>query len=246
MKKILGIIPARYASTRFPGKPLADINGRSMIMRVYDQARKANCLEDVVVATDDERIANHVAMAGGKVAMTDPEHPSGTDRCREAMDKHGGDYDYVINIQGDEPFIEPAQIDTLGGLLDGQTELATLIRQIQDEEKLFSPNVVKVVTDIEGHALYFSRSPIPYCRGLENQEWMTVHDYYFHVGIYAYRTDVLREITRLKPASLEKTESLEQLRWLQNGYRIRTAVTNLDTHGIDTPEDLEKMKKIFG
>ncbi|MGB3180161.1 MAG: 3-deoxy-manno-octulosonate cytidylyltransferase [Cyclobacteriaceae bacterium] len=245
MKKILGIIPARYASTRFPGKPLADINGQSMVQRVYGQASKASCLDRVVVATDDDRIARHVSDFGGHAAMTRSDHPSGTDRCREALEQQAGNFDYVINIQGDEPFIDPSQIDTLGDLLDGSTELATLIRPLKDTEKLMSPNVVKVVTDVQGHALYFSRSPVPYCRGTEPSEWLTAHDYFFHVGIYAYRTDVLRKITSLAPAPLEVAESLEQLRWLQNGYRIRTAITDLDSHGVDTPDDLERLKKLF-
>lgn len=246
MTKILGIIPARYASTRFPGKPLADIGGKSMIHRVYEQAAKASCLHDVVVATDDIRIYDHVEDFGGKVVMTRDNHPSGTDRCHEALEKTGGEYDYVINVQGDEPFINPVQIDTLGSLLDGKTELATLVKKITEPSRLHSPNVVKVVFDVNGMALYFTRSPIPYCRGAERPDWLAAAEYFMHVGIYAYRTDILEEITKLPAGTLELTESLEQLRWLQNGYRIRTAVTDIDSHGIDTPEDLTRMAQKFG
>lgn len=235
--KIAGIIPARYASTRFPGKPLADIRGTSMIRRVYEQCKKASCLDTVVVATDDERIAAHVREFG-EVIMTAENHPSGTDRCREALEKTGGRFDYVINIQGDEPFIAPEQIGLLAGLLDGQTQLATLVKAIHDNHAIHNPNVVKVVFNRNGEALYFSRSPIPHLRGKDQSSWLEGFPYHKHIGMYAYRTDVLQEITQLQPSALEQAESLEQLRWLENGYRIRVAVTEMESAGIDTPEDI--------
>lgn len=239
MMRILGIIPARYASTRFPGKPLADIGGKSMIQRVYEQCKKCTALSQVVVATDDERIAAHVKEFG-EVVLTAAEHPSGTDRCREALAKSGDSFDYVINIQGDEPFIDPSQIDLLAGLLDGKTELATLAKVIKEERQIQDPNVVKVVTDKYGTALYFSRNPIPYQRSAGGQEWHGLYAYKKHIGIYAYRTDILEQITKLPVSTLEQSESLEQLRWLENGYRIQVGITDLETAGIDTPEDLER------
>lgn len=237
--RILGIIPARFASTRFPGKPLADIGGKSMIRRVYEQCKKCSSLSQVVVATDDERIAAHVKEFG-EVILTAAEHPSGTDRCREALSRIGESFDYVINIQGDEPFINPSQIDLLAGLLNGKTELATLAKVITEERQLQDPNVVKVVTDKNGTALYFSRNPIPYQRSAGGQEWHGLYGYKKHIGIYAYRTDILEQITKLPVSALEQSESLEQLRWLENGYRIQVGLTDLETAGIDTPEDLER------
>lgn len=237
---ILGIIPARYASTRFPAKPLADINGKSMIQRVVEQARQTTSLSRVVVATDDERIRAHVADFGGEVVMTSVHHQSGTDRCQEVVQQLGLSADYVVNIQGDEPFIQPRQIDLLTSVLDGVTELATLVKAISDPQTLLSPNTAKVVLSTTGEALFFSRQPIPYLRGKPTETWLAAHTYYKHIGLYAYRTDILAQLTQLPPSSLELAESLEQLRWLENGYRIRTVLTNLDTHGIDTPEDLEK------
>ena len=238
---ILGIIPARYASTRFPAKALANIGGKSMIQRVVEQARQATSLSHVVVATDDERIRAHVADVGGEVVMTSVDHQSGTDRCQEAVAQLGIRADYVVNIQGDEPFIQPRQIDLLTSVLDGATELATLIKAIDDAGTLFNPNTPKVVLSVAGDALYFSRHPIPYLRGQPTDAWLEAHTYYKHIGLYAYRTDVLARLTQLPPSSLERAESLEQLRWLENGYRIRTVVTDLDSHGIDTPDDLEKV-----
>lgn len=237
---ILGIIPARYASTRFPAKALASIGGKSMIQRVVEQARQAASLSRVVVATDDERIRAHVASFGGDVVMTSVHHQSGTDRCREALQQLGTPADYVVNIQGDEPFIQPRQIDLLASVLDGMTELATLVKVISDPETLFNPNSPKVVLSATGEALYFSRHPIPYLRGKPADAWLDAHTYYKHIGLYAYRTDILAQLTQLPPSALEQAESLEQLRWLENGYRIRTVVTEVDSHGIDTPEDLEK------
>lgn len=242
---ILGIIPARYASTRFPAKALANIGGKSMIQRVVEQARQATSLSRVVVATDDERIRAHVAGFGGEVVMTSVHHQSGTDRCQEAVQQLGVSADYVVNIQGDEPFIHPRQIDLLTSVLDGVTELATLVKVISDPQTLLSPNTAKVVLGVNGDALYFSRYPIPYLRGQSIDTWLTNHTYYKHIGLYAYRTDVLALLTQLPPSSLERAESLEQLRWLENGYRIRTVTTDLDTHGIDTPEDLERILRLY-
>lgn len=236
--KILGVIPARFASTRFPGKPLADLGGKPMIQRVYDQCRMAGRLSDVVVATDHAAIADAVRGFGGHVCITSEHHPSGTDRCFEALQQQQATYDYVINIQGDEPFIAPQQIDLLASLLNGNTELATLIKKITTSEVIFNPNVVKAVVNAAGEALYFSRSPIPYVRGIPGAEWPERHLFYKHIGMYGYRADVLARITQLPVSVLERAESLEQLRWLENGYRIQTAVTDLETVGIDTPEDL--------
>jgi 3-deoxy-manno-octulosonate cytidylyltransferase (CMP-KDO synthetase) len=238
--RILGIIPARHASTRFPAKPLADIAGQSMIQRVYGQAKKSKSLAKVVIATDHIKIFDHVTSFGGSVCMTSESHASGTDRCFEVLSKEVNQFDYVINIQGDEPFISPEQIDLLASLLDGKTELATLSKKIDSKEQLFSPNVVKVVSDHTGKALYFSRSAIPHIRNIAQDEWLNQHSFYKHIGMYGYRSDILEQITRLGVSPLEKAESLEQLRWLENGYHIRIAETELETIGIDTPEDLEK------
>ena len=234
---ILAIIPARYASTRFPAKPLADIGGKSMIQWVYTQASQSSKISKVVVATDDRRIFDHARLFGANVCMTSADHVSGTDRCFEALTKQNEKFDYVINIQGDEPFISPRQIDLLAGLLDGKTQLATLAKKIEDEEGLNNPNVVKVVKNLDGEAMYFSRSVIPYLRNVDSK-----NTFFKHIGTYAYRCDVLEKITRLPQSSLEKAESLEQLRWLENGYRIKVAETDEETIGVDTPEDLEKAK----
>lgn len=245
MNRILGVIPARYASSRFPGKPLADIAGKSMIQRVYEQCSKSNSLNKVVVATDDERIFEAVKAFEGEVVMTDPGHQSGTDRCFEALSNVGTEYDYVINIQGDEPAIDPDQIDLLANLLDGEVELATLVKELTSLNELHNPNVVKVVFDIYGRALLFSRSTIPHVRNASENEWLDNHKYFKHIGIYAYRADTLAVITQLKPSSLELSESLEQLRWLQNGYSIKVAETHHESIGIDTPADLEKLKGLI-
>lgn len=242
---ILGIIPARYGSTRFPAKALADIRGKTMIQRVVEQARQSERLIRVLVATDHEAIADHVRSFGGEAIMTSPDHQSGTDRCFEALQLSGYEADYVINIQGDEPFIQPAQIDLLASVLDGGTELATLVRQIEDETTLFDTSKPKVVLNNRGEALYFSRQTIPLLRNHPPNDWLTQHTFYKHIGIYAYRTDVLAQITQLLPSPLERAESLEQLRWLENGYRIRAVVTELDSHGIDTPEDLKQVLADF-
>jgi len=245
---IAGIIPARYASTRFPGKPLVMIAGKSMIRRVYEQATLA--LETVYVATDDHRIHDAVTGFGGKVVMTSPDHQSGTDRCAEAAEKiaalEGISPDAVINIQGDEPFIKPEQIGLLASCFDDRSvEIATLVRRTEPGDDLTNPNHPKVVLDLSGNAIYFSRSVIPYLRDVPEAEWPARHTYYKHIGLYGYRTDILKQLTSLPRSPLEKAESLEQNRWIENGYRIRTAVTLWESIGIDTPEDLERVEKFF-
>ncbi len=242
--KVLGIIPARYASTRFPGKPLAMIKGKTMIRRVVEQAWKSK-LDAVVVATDDMRIADEVLGFGGQYVLTDPNHRSGTDRCREALDTLETQYDAVVNIQGDEPFIDPRQINALVDLIsEEETQIASLVRRIDDEDALFSTNTVKVVMDNEGKALYFSRNPIPFMRNVAREQWLENGVFYQHVGIYAYKAEVLRRIAALPPSKLEMAESLEQLRWLENGLPIRMAVTNLMNVSIDTPSDLDKVERL--
>lgn len=239
MTSIIGIIPARFASTRFPAKPLADIAGKSMIRRVYEQARKSS-LTRVVVATDHQKIYDHVRSFGGEVCMTNENHPSGTDRCYEALIKQTETFDYLINIQGDEPFISPDQINLLASLLDGRVELATLIKPIENKEQLFNPHLVRVVKNRHNEAIYFTRATIPYLRNVPVDDWLSKHTFYKHIGMYAYRTDVLQQITQLEMSTLEKAESLEQLRWIENGFKIKVAETTTETVGIDTPEDLAK------
>lgn len=245
--KILGIIPSRYGSTRFPAKALADINGKSMVQRVYEQAKKSNSLTEVIVATDHQLIFDHVMEFGGNVMMTDTQHLSGTDRCAEVLSKVNTQFDFVINIQGDEPFIHPEQIDELASVLEKNIELATLVLKTQDNEAIQSVNTVKVVTNTQNEALYFSRNPIPFVRNFPKATWGENHIFLRHIGIYAYRTDILKEITKLKPSILELTESLEQLRWLENGLKIKIQETKYESFGIDTPKDLklvlEKIKE---
>lgn len=244
----IGIIPARYASTRFPGKPLAMLGGMTMIERVYRQVSKA--LDCVVVATDDDRIMAAVEAFGGKAVMTSTEHRSGTDRCHEAYLKNGGGEDVIINIQGDEPFIQPDQLQAIMDCFnDPTTDIATLVRPFDPNRpysELENPNSPKVVLDSQMRARYFSRSVIPFIRGHEREEWPKLAQYYTHVGMYAYRAAVLAEITRLSQSPLELAESLEQLRWLENGYTIKAGVTTTATIGIDTPEDLEKANSLLG
>jgi len=241
----LGIIPARHASTRFPGKPLIDIHGKSMIQRVYEQASKSTTLKKVVVATDDERIKKHVESFGGNVMLTSAKHPTGTDRCFEAFEKEGEKFDVVINIQGDEPFIDPGQIDLLCSCFTAKenVQLATLIKKLNRLDDLVNENTIKVIINKNGEAIYFSRSPLPYHRGLDINNWMNKHVYYKHIGIYGYHSSVLKEITQLPQSPLELAESLEQLRWIENGYKIQTAITDGESHSIDTPGDLEKILK---
>lgn len=238
--KVIGIIPSRYASTRFPSKPLAMIKGKTMIQHVWEQAWKSK-LDAVVVATDDMRIADEVLKFGGQYVLTDPNHRSGTDRCREALYMVEGQYDAVVNIQGDEPFIDPAQINQVIELIGrDDTQLASLAKRIEDEDELFSPNVVKVVMDKQGNALYFSRNPIPFIRNLDHDKWLQNGEFYKHIGLYAYKTETLCQIAEMQSTTLEKAESLEQLRWLENGLRIRMGITQLESLSIDTQEDYEK------
>jgi 3-deoxy-manno-octulosonate cytidylyltransferase (CMP-KDO synthetase) len=244
----LGIIPARYASTRLPGKPLVDLGGQTMIQRVVAQARLAG-LARVVVATDDTRILDHVRGFGGEAVLTRADHPSGTDRVWEAFERLGrpAEVTCVVNIQGDEPFIQPAQIDALVGLFtQDPPAIATLIKPVLTEEELFSPHLPKVVTNQRGEALYFSRHPLPYQRQHPAAEWLAHHRYYRHLGLYAYQPEVLRRLTQLPPSPLELAESLEQLRWLEAGFAIQTAVTELDAFGIDTPEDVARARQRLG
>ncbi|HNW69767.1 MAG TPA: 3-deoxy-manno-octulosonate cytidylyltransferase [Bacteroidales bacterium] len=239
----IGIIPARFSSTRFPGKPLVQINGKSMIRRVYEQAAKSTALSAVFVATDDQRIFDHVTDFGGKVIMTAGTHRTGTERCNEVVRKLEAEntfFDVAINIQGDEPYIQPAQIDLLAGCFSDPTiEIATLIKKINLSEEINSPNTIKVVISKNQQALYFSRSPIPYIRDKKNEQAL----YYKHIGIYAYRTVTLKAITSLNPSPLELAESLEQLRWLENGYKIFTRETQHESFSVDAPEDLLKFEK---
>lgn len=240
--KFVAIIPARYASTRFPGKPLADMNGKPMIQRVYEQVKSA--ISEVWVATDDSRIFDAVESFGGKAVMTSPDHKSGTDRIQEAYTKIGTDFDVIINVQGDEPFIQPEQIETLMNCFDSSdVELATLVKPFKKEDGfdvLFNPNSPKVVINKKNEAIYFSRSIVPYVRDAHHTEWLDKQIFYKHIGMYAYRADILNEITQLPQSLLEKAESLEQLRWIENGYSIRVGYTDVETIGIDTPEDMER------
>ena len=240
--RTLAIIPARYASTRFPGKPLAQLGGKPMIAWVWDSVTALPLLDEAVVATDDSRIAEAVKTLGGNVMMTRSTHRSGTDRCGEvleALEAEGKQFGVVINVQGDEPFVQQEQLKSLIKCFEhDDTQIATLKTAIRSEAELFSPNNVKVVCDHKGNALYFSRQPIPYLRGVEQEKWLQQQDYYKHVGIYAFRTSVLKEVVSLSPSPLEKSESLEQLRWLENGYNIRVSETPTSNMGIDTPEDL--------
>ena len=242
--KFIAIIPARYASTRFPGKPLAMLGGKTVIQRVYEQV--TSVLGEAYVATDDERIFQAVEQFGGKAVMTRSDHKSGTDRIQEAATKINTDADVIINVQGDEPFIQSSQIDTLMHLFDEpDTQIGTLGKPFESMEAIENPNSPKIVTDNRGFALYFSRSVIPYIRGKERDSWFGEYPFLKHLGIYAYRREVLAEVTKLPMSSLEKAESLEQLRWLQNGYRIRVGLTDIETVGIDTPEDLTRAEEFL-
>lgn len=243
--KILGIIPARFASTRFPGKPLVKIGQKTMIQRVYEQTLKSKLIADVIVATDNQQIFEHVISFGGKAIMTSETHQSGTDRCQEVVSKLHNNYDFVINIQGDEPYINPLQIDALAQSLNENTQIATLYKKITSEDQLFSTNTPKVIRNTNQEAIYFSRHPIPFLRGIENKNWRLNHDFYKHIGLYAYKTKILEAITKLQPSKLEKAESLEQLRWLENGFKINLIETDVETFGIDSPEDLEKIQHLI-
>lgn len=247
--RIIAIIPARFASTRFPGKLIALLGDKSVLQHVYE--RSCQVIQEVYIATDDKSIYSAVENFGGNVVMTSPAHKSGTDRCAEALSlimmKSGKEYDGIINIQGDEPFILPQQINLVKKALeDPLTEIATLVKKIDTKEDIFDINKPKVVFDKNNFALYFTRSPVPFIRDVEKPNWPGNIAFYKHIGIYGYRVNVLKEITRLPPSTLEMAESLEQLRWLQNGYRIRVSVTEHESMGIDSPEDLEKARKILG
>ena len=245
--KVLAIIPARYASTRFPAKPLALLGGKPIVQRVYEQVAKM--VERVVVATDDERIYDAVASFGGEVVMTSPNHKSGTDRCAEAYEKLGYEADIVINVQGDEPFIATEQIEALVKCFENEAiDIATLVKPFSAEvgiEALENPNSPKVVINEKSEAIYFSRSVVPYLRDVERSEWLKHHTFYKHIGIYAFRAKTLGEITQLPQSPLEVAEKLEQLRWLENGYKIGVGVTDIETIGIDTPEDLERAEQFL-
>ena len=245
--KFIGIIPARYASTRFPAKPLALLGGKTVIQRVYEQV--AGILDEAYVATDDERIEAAVKAFGGKVVMTSVNHKSGTDRCYEAFTKVGEEFDVIVNIQGDEPFIQPSQLEAIKACFDDdKTQIATLVKPFTSADgfdALENVNSPKVVVDKQMNALYFSRSIIPYQRNADKCEWLQGHTYYKHIGLYAYRAEVLKEITSLPQSSLEKAESLEQLRWLENGYTIKVGISQVETIGIDTPEDLAKAEEFL-
>lgn len=242
--EILALIPARYASTRFPGKPLVDIDGKSMIQRVYEQSLKA--FKHVYVATDDNRIFKHIVDLGYKAIMTSDKHKSGTDRCAEALETIQNEtpikFDVVVNIQGDEPFINPQQLRLLVcAFEESETQIATLIKKIENKQDLFDPNKPKVIIDKKGKVIYFSRSTIPYIRNYQQTEWLRNHTFYKHIGLYAYRANILKEITQIPVSSLEQAESLEQLRWIENGYYIQTRITDIETYSIDTPIDLMKV-----
>jgi 3-deoxy-manno-octulosonate cytidylyltransferase (CMP-KDO synthetase) len=243
--KVLGIIPARFASTRFPGKPLAMIFGKPMIQHVFERSVKAKSLSEVYIATDDKRIEEVVLNFGGKVIMTSDQNRNGTDRCMEAMgklEKQGKSFDVVINIQGDEPYIHPEQIDLAAScFIDPGVDIATLAIKLTSEEELFNPNIIRVIFDIHKNALYFSRNPIPFVRNFEKKDWLTKYPYHKHIGIYAYRPNTLKKITHFDTSSLEQAESLEQLRWLENGFKIHVEITEFESIAIDTPKDLLKI-----
>jgi 3-deoxy-manno-octulosonate cytidylyltransferase (CMP-KDO synthetase) len=245
MPKIVAIIPARYHSTRLPGKPLLKIGDQTMIQRVYNQAMKCSSLDYIAIATDNELIKRHVENFGGNVIMTSESHQSGTDRCAEALDYLKEKFDYAINIQGDEPFIMPEQIEILAKLLEGETQIATLVKIIEDSKTLFNANSPKVILNKNNEAIYFSRHTIPFFRDYEKDNWLNINTFYKHLGIYGYRTDVLKKITQLPQSTLELAEKLEQLRWIENGYKIKVAVSPYDSIGIDTEADVEEARKFI-
>lgn len=241
-KKILALIPARYASTRFPGKPLVEIAGKTMIQRTYERVASLNCWDQILIATDDARIFDAAKGFGAQVCMTASHHVSGTDRCAEVLATLQDQPDYVVNIQGDEPFIEPKQLEELVASFEENPEIVTLVKSIDSQETLLNINSPKVVLDQLGYALYFSRHPVPFVRGLPQEDWLQQYPFYKHIGLYAYRADVLRRLAQLSPSPLERAESLEQLRWLEHGFRIRCLKTQFETIGVDTPDDLHKIQ----
>jgi len=246
--KVLGIIPARYASSRFPGKPLVDINGKSMIHRVYEQANKSGSLNKVIVATDDQRIKNAVEAFNGQVMLTSEKHSSGTDRCSEvvsSLHSKNQEFDIVVNIQGDEPYINPKQISQVVSCFsDPDVQIATLAKQITSTKELFSSNINKVIFDKSNDAIYFSRFAIPFQQNTPEEQWLEKFNYFKHIGIYAYRSETLNKITCLERTKLEIAESLEQLRWIENGYKIRVMETDYESIAVDTPDDLSKFLNI--
>ena len=238
---VLAIIPARFASTRFPGKPLVEIGGKTMIQRTYEQVSKVKGWSDIIIATDDIRIERAALAFGAKVVMTSTEHLTGTDRCAEVLSTYGQSVDYVVNIQGDEPFIDPKQIQSLLSGFQNKPEIVTLIKKITDLGTLFNPNSPKVIVDLQKKAVYFSRQTLPYLRNVPQDQWLQEGTFFKHIGLYAYRVDVLPQLAKLSPSPLELAESLEQLRWIENGYQIQTVETDVETIGIDTPEDLDRI-----
>lgn len=240
-KKVVAVIPARYASTRFPGKPLVEIGGKPMIQRTFERVSQLKGWYKIIIATDDQRIFDFAKSIGAEVMMTQENHVSGTDRCAEVLRNLNEPIDYVVNIQGDEPFIDPNQLEEITSEFGSNAPILTLIKEIKDDATLFNINTPKVVIDEHGFAMYFSRQTIPYLRGIPQEDWLKKHRYFKHIGLYAYRADVLLELSNLKPSPLELAESLEQLRWLQNGYHIKTIETQYETIGIDHPEDLLKI-----
>lgn len=242
---IIGIIPARYFSSRFPGKPLVEIINKSMIQRVYEQSTKATLLDEIIIATDDERIANHAKNFGAKVVITNSNHASGTDRCFEAYQLNGIKFDYVLNIQGDEPFIDPEQIDSLARICNEGIDIATQMIRCSNYDILFDQGEVKIVLNSNSEALYFSRNVIPFLKGKDEKEWHKFYNYYRHVGLYAYHVNILEKISKLNPSELEKAESLEQLRWLENGFKIKCIETPFESHCIDTFDDIKKVLKLM-
>lgn len=242
MSKFIGVIPSRYASSRFPGKPLVMIGGKTMIQRVYEQVSQA--LDEVVVATDDTRIKDTVKSFGGNVIMTDSTLPNGTARCFQAVDRLQTNADIIINIQGDEPFINPKQIETIKQIFENsEVSISTLIKKITAEKDLTNPNIPKVIINKKGEAIYFSRSTIPFLRNVPKSDWLNHYTFYKHIGLYAYRKEVLEQLVNLSPTANEKAESLEQLRWIDHGYKIQTGITEFETIGIDTPEDIDSIPK---
>ena len=243
-KKVVAVIPARYASSRYPGKPLVDIGGKPMIQRTYERVASVSGWDRIIVATDDTRIFDVANAFGAEVMMTREDHVSGTDRCAEVLENVSEKVDYVVNIQGDEPFIEPDQLIEITNAFRSNAPIYTLVKQITTIDTLFNPNSPKVVLDADQQALYFSRHAIPYMRGLPQEDWLSQHRYFKHIGLYAYRSDILPKLNQLPSSDLERAESLEQLRWLQHGFQIQTVETQFETIGIDSPEDLEKIKKL--
>ncbi len=244
---IIGVIPARFASTRFPKKMLALLQGKPIIQWVFEKASQAKLLDKVVVATDHPEIEKAVQGFSGNVVMTSENHQSGTDRCAEVAEKMGLSNGWLVNIQGDEPLIEPSQIDQLCRLISSNSsiDIGTLVKKANGIAQLESPNLVKVVKAHDGRCLYFSRSAIPFNRDIAFHDWCLHHDYWLHVGMYSYRIDVLNQLKEIKPSPLELVEKLEQLRWLENGYEIYSAVTEYDNHGVDTVEDLVRIEKML-